>query len=207
MSLSIGTTDAKLCSAALILLGNSPINTLDGDDDVTTTCATIYPTVRKNVLSIHPWKATTAKRQLARDATDPISEWKYQYALPTDRAGIIKLQLFPTSDVGGVPIADYEIQGNRILTNETEVWADYQTAIAEVDFPAHIQQLMIYALAAELAEPLTDDSEKGDRWNVRAWGLPSEDGQGGYFRTARTIDSMGQPGPRLKRFSLVDVRY
>lgn len=207
MSLSIGTTDAKLCSAALVLLATKPITALTDESDRAKSCATLYPVIRNRLMAIYGWKFTKSKIQLNRDTTAPISEWTYAYGLPTDRMGEAILELFPTSNVGEAPISRYEIHGNRVLTEETEVWADYQHDVAESEFPPHFQQLLIYALASDLAEPVTDSQTKANYWRGIAFGRAVEEGMGGYFRQARRADSTGQPGPQLRGFSLVDVRF
>ena len=207
MSLSIGTTDAKLCSAALVLLGAKPITALSDESDRARSCATIYPTIRARLITIYGWKFTKAKIQLNRDTTAPISEWTYAYGLPVDRMGEAKLELFPTNGIDEAPISRYEIHGNRVLTEATEVWADYQHDVAESEFPPHFQSLLTYALAADLAQPIADSQTKANYWRGVAFGGLREEGMGGFYRQARRADSTGQPGQPLRNFSLVDVRF
>lgn len=206
MPLSISTTDVDLCTRALALLGLKGISSLSDGTDKADTCATLYRQVKLRVLTAHPWKFTLTFRQLARETAAPAMRWTYAYALPSDRLGAGHLRLYPTSDVGEHPVAEYEILGGKVYTDEAALWASYQQDQSEDNFPAHVQVLMGYALAAELAEPLTDDTSKAEKWDKEAWGNPGEQEDGGYFRTAKRIDSTGQPGARLSRFPLVDVR-
>ncbi len=203
--ISIGTTDVKICARALVNVGMSPIDNLDGDDDVTKTCNLIYPMVKKEILSIYPWWATKGKKQLGRVTSTPTNEYKYAFSIPS---GALSgpLAVYNSGDVGAMPVKEWDIQGNMILSDEPSLWGDFQFDIDESRFPPYIENLIIYALSARIAESLTDDSSKADKYDFITFGSPGEKRQGGYFETARTIDSRFRPTQSVSGFSLVDVR-
>lgn len=201
-----GNTDVDICARALVCIGLKPINSLAGDDDKVTTCRIIYPMVKEEVLSRYPWRFTMVKKQLGRLLETPIGEWKYAYQLPSDRLGG-PLAVFNTSDPDAIPVKHYDIYQDHLYTNEEKVWIDYQADQSEAKFPPYVRTLMIYVTAARLAEPLTDDGGKADKWDTMAYGSTAEKQQGGYFELAKNIDSRQRPSQQISGdFSLVDVR-
>jgi hypothetical protein len=52
---------------------------------------------------------------------------------------------------------------------------------------------MRYALAAELAMPLTEKPSVADYWQAQAFGTPAENRRGGQFRVAASADAKESP--------------
>lgn len=204
-SISIGTTDVKICARALVNIGMKPIDNLDGDDDVTRACDLLYPMVKKEILSAYPWNASKGKIQLGRLTDTPVNEFKYGFQLPSDRLSG-PLAIYDSGEEGASPVLEWDIQGDQILANYETLYGDFQFDIDESRFPPYVENLMIYALSARLAESLTDDSAKADKYDFIAFGTPGEKRWGGYFEVARQIDSKFRPTQSINNFSLVDVR-
>jgi hypothetical protein len=204
-SLSIGTTDVKICARALLNIGMQPIDNLNGDDNVTLTCSLAYPMIKKEILSAYPWWASKGKVQLGRLSAAPLNEYKYAFALPSNRISG-PLAIYNSGEVGAYPVKEWDIQGDQILTDYESLWGDFQFDIDESRLPPYIENLIIYALSARLADILTDDSSKADKYDFIAYGSPGEKRWGGYFEIARTIDSRYRPTQSIKGFDLVDVR-
>lgn len=204
-NISLGSTDVKICARALVNIGMSPIDTLDGDDDVTKACNLLYPMVKKEILSMYPWWATKGKKQLSRLTNTPTNEYQYGFSAPPERISG-PLAIYNSGDVGAMPIKEWDIQGDTILSNETSLWGDFQFDIDESRFPPYIENLIIYGCSARLAESLTDDSSKADKYDFITFGTPGEKRQGGYFEVARTIDSRYRPTQSINGFDLVNVR-
>jgi hypothetical protein len=97
--------------------------------------------------------------------------------------------------------------GDKLLTNEEQVYVDYQYAAQEFEMPVYFVQLLKYMLAWHFADPITDQTDKAQYWQSVAVGSPAENGRGGYMRVAMNIDGQGQPVQRIEDFSLIDVRY
>lgn len=205
-ALSIGTTDIRICSRALINIGMAPIQTLDGDDDVTLACALMYPMIKKEVLTMYPWNCTKTKKQLGRLTATPVNEYQYAFALPSGGRLSGPLAIYPSNSVGVKAVTDWDYQGENILANYDKLYGDFQFDIDESIFPGYIENLIIYILSARLAESLTDDSSKADKYDFIAFGNPGEKRFGGYFEVARGIDSRFRPSQALQNFSLIEVR-
>ncbi len=138
--------------------------------------------------------------------TAPTSVWRYAYQLPGDRLAGPRA-VYDSASPGAPVQKDWEIQGDQLLTNLEYVFIDYQYSIGEFAWPQYFVQLMKYMMAWHLAEPITEQQDKSLRWERKAVGDPSENGRGGYLRTAMQIDAQGQPTRAIDDFTLVAVRY
>lgn len=202
---ALGTTDIDLCSQGLVMIGLSPINAF-GDDDKSAACQTIYPMVKKEVLGRYPWRCTIKKRRLSRLSAPPNSEWKWAFQLPSDRMTGIRA-VFESPDVRARPMKEYDIYGDQLYANVDSIWCDYQADISESAFSPHVQVLISYVLAARLAKILTDDSTMASEYQALAYGTPAEKGMGGYFETAKNLDSQQRPSQEVSGdYSLINVR-
>jgi hypothetical protein len=149
----VATDAISLCSQALVLLGAGAIASFE-DGPAAATATQLYPGVRDTLLAKHPWKFATTTVQLARSATVP-DRWPYAFALPGEV--LVLRGLYPDDADGSAPVTDYERRGLDVLTRQDPLWAEYTYAAAEAVWPAYFATLMRYALAAELAIPVTDN--------------------------------------------------
>ena len=199
-------TDVEICSRATNRLGAKAIQSFTEGTDLATSCATIYPGLLESELSVYPWRFAMKKARLSRHVDTPANEWKYAYQLPTDRIGP-PFALF-NSDAGGAqPHKQFEIFSDKIFTNEELVIIDYPFKPAESAFPAYFTEFMVLAMAGELAMPVTDQVSTADFYRAKAYGTPSENGNGGQLGRARRANSAQQPPQRIEDFTLLDVRF
>ncbi|HEY7804096.1 MAG TPA: hypothetical protein VIC30_06640 [Orrella sp.] len=146
------------------------------------------------------------KVQLARLTETPVNEWKYLYQLPGDTLSGVKA-VFNSNSPGIRPISyGWEIIGNRLQTNEENIWVDYQFAPNESALPTYFVQLLKYAMAAEIAEAVTDQITKADYFERKAYGAPEQNRRGGYMRVAMNIDGASKSIEKIEDYSLISVR-
>lgn len=200
-----GDTGVSICADALILLGAEPISSFNDGTDESNSCDRLYPDTRDSTLVMYPWSFNTKKVQLARLLTAPNSVWKYAYQLPGDRLANPRA-VYESANPGASVQKDWEIQGDQLLTNLESVFIDYQYSAGEFAWPQYFVQLMKYMMAWHLAEPITEQQDKSLRWERKAVGDPSENGRGGFFRTATQIDAQGQPTRAIEDYTLIAVR-
>ena len=204
--MAAGDSALSVCSDALILLGAKPISSFTEGTDESSTCDRLYYDIRDQALMIYPWSFSFKKVQCARLVTTPVTEYKYEYQLPSDRLGSPRA-IYDANEVGSHPRNDYRIMGDKILTNYEEVWVDYQYYVTEPNMPVYFIQLLKYLLAWHICVPITDQVDKAQYWQGVAIGSPGENGRGGYMRQAMNIDGQGQPINAIQDFSLINVRY
>jgi hypothetical protein len=204
--MAAGDSALSVCSDSLLMLGAKPIASFTEGTDEASICDRLYPDIRDQALMMYPWSFSFKKVQCARLVTIPVTEYKYEYQLPSDRLGSPRA-VYDANEVGSPVRNDYRIMGDKVLTNYEEVWVDYQYSVTESSMPVFFVQLLKYLLAWHLSVPITDQTEKAQYWQGVATGSPSENGRGGYMRQAMNIDGQGQPINAINDFSLINVRY
>lgn len=204
--MAAGDTGVSICADALILLGAAPISSFNDGTDEANACDRLYSDVRDMTLSMYPWSFAYKKVKLARLVTTPVSEWTYEYQLPGDRLGNPRA-VFETANAYARPVKEWEIQGDKLITNYQEVYIDYPYQTPEYAMPQYFVQLLKYMMAWHLAYPITEQETKTGYWQGLAIGSPAENGRGGYFRQASNIDAQGQPPQVIEDYALVAVRY
>jgi hypothetical protein len=200
-----GDTDLKVCSDALLLLGAAPISSFNQGTTSANVCDRIYPDLKKSTLQSFPWSFSFKKAQLARTINTPVNQYKYEYQLPSDRLGTIR-RAYNSTAIGAGTFTEWNIQGDKLLTNQETVVIDYQYLPTEAEMPSYFIQLLKYMMSWHLADPITDQVSKAQQWQVVAVGTPRENGRGGYFRTAMVIDGQGNTTVAFEDFSLIAVR-
>lgn len=204
--MAAGDTDVSICSNALVLLGSSRLASFSDGTVAARLSEDLYPKIKELTQSMYPWSFTLAKVQLNRLVATPTSIWRYQYSLPADMLNGVPRRVFASGNVGASAIQNYEIQGDKLLTDETTIFVDYQVDVAEDKMPGYFVQLLIYQMAWHLAEPVTDQTTKADYWRGIALGTAADNYRGGYFRSAANIDSAGQSPTVIADYMLTAVR-
>lgn len=203
--MAAGDSGLSICSDALLMLGAKPISSFTEGTDEASICDRLYPDIRDQALMVYPWSFSFKKVQLARLVTVPTNEFKYEYQMPADRLGAPRA-VYASSAVGANITFDYRIMGSKLLSNEEQIYVDYQYYVPETEMPVWFVQLLKYMTAWHIASPITDQVEKAQYWQSVAVGSPGENGRGGYMRTAMNIDGQNQPTNSIKDFSLIAVR-
>jgi len=195
----------QLANEALRLLGEMSIASLDEGTDLAETVNLLQNPLIEHLLTCHPWRFTMEKAQLARLSDAPINEWRYMHARP---AGALLIRaIYPTAAVGAQPLREFEIFQDRIYSNNLDLWADYQVNRDPAAWPPYFRQLVRNALASEFAIPVGAATTAAEFYRVKAFGSPSEAGEGGLMRVAKRQDSMQQPPQAIRDFPLARARF
>jgi hypothetical protein len=200
-------TDVEICANALVRLGAQPIQSFSDGTDVATFCETIYNQKKKYLLSSYPWRFSMKYLQLSRDSAAPTAQWSYQYTMPADRIQSGMPAVYTSSDVGAGSIRSFEIIGNKLMTDETEIWVQYQYDVDESLWPEYFTELMIMVMKVELAQLVTDNTQLYQETKLEVYGTPSEGGFGGLVNITRNLDSRDNPTIYITDFTLVNARF
>lgn len=204
--MAAGDTKLSICSDALIMLGAAPLSSFAIGTDEAQVADRLYDDVRDTLLMQYAYSWSVQKVQLAQLASTPINEWKYTYALPGDILGNPKA-VFNTSSVGANTVRDFEVYNLGLYTNYESIWIDYQFRPEPAIFPPYFVRLLKMALAAEFAEPITDQIAKADYYHAKAYGTPSENMRGGLVRVSINIDGADRPAQQIQEFPISDIRF
>ena len=203
--MAAGDTGVSICSDALLLIGAKAISSFNDGTDESSVCDRLYPDIRDSTLVMYPWSFSMKKVQLAQLITTPTTVWRYEYQLPGDKLANPRA-VYNSPNPGSPVQKDWEIQGDKLLTNLTSVYIDYQFSVPEYAMPQYFVQLLKYMVAWHIAETITEQQDKSAKWQRVATGDISENGRGGYFRTAAQIDGQNNPVRIIEDYSLIAVR-
>ena len=201
----MAVTKYEICSRALNTIGFGSINSFTDDNQRAAICGDIWPTFTRYLLSIYPWYFIQKKAQLGQLVLEPVNEYEYYYQLPGDLLRINAL--YNSGEAPAYSIRDYQLIGNRVATNESSVWADYQEYIIAEGWPYWFVYFAIKALALEIAEHIPTDDTKMNRLQVRVWGSPNDNGRGGLYGATMNLDSKQRPAEPIRDFELISSRF
>jgi len=197
----VNQTKLSMCSAALVLCGEKPMNSLTDNRYGAAVCAALFDMVYENELQSNRWRFSCKKGQLSQLNVTPPNEWQYVYQLPTD-------MLIGTGFWGIGPDRAYEIYGNVMYTNMTSnpgpinqstpvLTLDYQFKPDPSTVPSYFSLLVTYALARDAIKPITESDTAMTAMTVK-------------YNRQRSIamfaDAQQRPNRQLQHNPFVQVR-
>lgn len=150
-------TPIDLCNNALAEIGHDrPVADLNGTTKESARCALFLPRARLDVLGSHPWSFST-RPQAATPVTLPAAlrmpAFPHAYARPPDA-----LRLTAT-DAEGLPVS-YRIDAHALHAEAPVTQLSPTCDDPDPDqWPAHVQEAVIAALALRLANPITGSAK------------------------------------------------
>lgn len=181
-------TDVSICSNALLLLGQKPINTLAESS----LAENLWPSVRETVQRSHPWNCCIRRRVLAPDVVAPEFDWSYRFLLPEDW-----LRTLQVGESGRE--MDYQSEGRYLLANETALRLRYVAANEDVaSWDTLLVNAATYGMAAALAYPVTSSASLAQVMEQKLQQA---------LREARTVDGQDDPPQTLGDFPLLAARF
>lgn len=182
----------QLISNALILIGDTPITSIDGGTRRETVARNLYDNIVENELTKHRWGFARRIAQMALTTETPIDysqRWRSIYQLPTDLLFLINV----------TPDNQYQIYGDKVYsTTAVELYADYIAKVPESEWPVYFSKMIEYALAMDFAASIRDSS------SARAEMAAAYVNQS---RMARFTDSQQHPTERIVSNPFTTVRY
>lgn len=197
------SSDVDVANAALVLLGESHLTTLDENTDRGRAIKRNYTLTLEEALRCHDWNFARMRANLARLTAVPEFGYSYMYQLPQDPLCLRVLQSNLSADEPweietyrqAAPVAEYRV----IVTDATAIEIRY---IAKITNPALWDSLFtdafVHELARRAAYPITRNATLVEtlRQETEA-----------RWRAARSVD--GQESRALRQFlsgSFTDVR-
>lgn len=202
----MSTTDIDVASQALGLCRGEPISSFEEGTNEADIASQYYLTFIKDIFSRYPWSFALKKRQLSRDSTDPVNEYKYSFVVPSEVMRIFAV--YRTGAVGAKPVTSgWDRVGNYIFTNDPELWAEYTVYKSESQWPGYFLQYAIHALATLIAVPYADDRDLRNDLHVLTYGKDTENERGGKFGVAASTDAQSKPAQEVQTPDLILARF
>ena len=202
------SSKVDIASQALGLIRAEAIDSFDDGSNEADICTLYYDDFIEDLLTRYPW-SFTLKKSLFNQTTAPLNEWRYSHIVPAE---CIRLHaVYTGSEVGASPLLNYDIQSEegsrRLYSNSKTIYGEYTTRVGEGSFPSYFVHFAIYAFAAMIALPITDDPELEQLMHRLAYGNPSEGEKGGKFAVATGMDMQQKPYDSNASDPFVQARF
>lgn len=167
-----------ICNYALQEIGGEIITSLNEGTPNARECSLRYDSVRRSLLSMHPWNFAMKRAALNTDVTAPLFNYNYSYTLPPDFLYLVMTQLeeqyqSPVTQLvnsalyvhdvtqnGGID--KYRIEGDKLLSYDSTVKIIYVADIEDTQlFSKTFVELLARLLSAKIAYRVTGN--KGER--------------------------------------------
>lgn len=143
-----------ICNKALSLLGQNSIVSLDDNSAEAYACRTHWKPLQEEILAGHPWNCVSNRFTLSRLVETPEFGYKYFYQLPV---GCLRIN-------ETVPSEEYEIRGNRVLTDAETFAIDCVVVTDNTDiYSPELCAGLAHLLASELCVPMTSSVSNASR--------------------------------------------
>jgi len=146
----MASTETAICNLALMRMGQSLIDDIDGTTALEEKCTLVFDQVRDELLKEGPekgWKFALKRATIAVDASSPNDEYDYRYKLPNDFIRMVKVH------EDGTELTDWRRNGEYIVTNQQDDEVDFHY-VSRVTvtglFPPHFTRVLALWLAYEL---------------------------------------------------------
>ena len=180
-------TDVKICSDALLLIGEGAIDSFDDEGDPAVVSAALYTGILENLLTKHRWRFATGKIQLSRLVAAPENDWTYAFQLPSDYLTMDRVH----------PRSLYEIFEDKLYSDQTELEIDYRFKPDESRFPPYFVMTLQYFLAAQFSLTVAED-----RVLMKEYMALAKD----ELITAKSTDSQAYPNTYIRSSPFTSVR-
>ncbi len=149
----------SIINKAVILNGGSPVSGDDGSDEWEIS-NTFYDDVYENLLRHMPW--TFAREYLTLNLTDEESPigYKYIYQIPNTVITVMDINSYNSFKLVGK---------NKLHTDDKDGVARCIVKVDENKLPADFVKALEYLLAAEIAIPLFEDSNRAKAYEDKAY--------------------------------------
>lgn len=184
-------TKIELISNALILIGDTPVSSLDGGTRREVVADSLYDGIVQNELTKHRWTFARKQAEITKQAGTPPDPngWASIYQLPADLLFLITV----------TPDSNYQVYGDKLYSNSSgELYADYIYNAPETEWPVYFCRVIEYALAMDFAASVRDSSAA--RGEMAAAYVNAS-------RMARFTDSQQAPVERVRSNPFANVRY
>lgn len=181
-------TKIRIISKALVLLGEKVCTSLSDPRYGVTVGAELFELYYEEEITSNPWRFATTKRALSRLVSTPQNQYRYAFQLPPDM--LVPDHVWPRTD--------YEIFGTELHTDQPSVDLTYRFKPNVSAWPAYFSMLMVYRLAKDMVNPVTEGSAAKVQIMEGKYNLQRSRSQ--------FADAQGRPAKPIQDNPFTDVR-
>ena len=194
----VSQTALSMLSAALVLCGEKPLNSLTDPRYGAQVGAALFDMVYESELTANRWRFSCKKGTLSQLNQTPLNEWQYVFQIPTDCLNVIGIW-------GVGPNHLYEIYGDTINTNivsspgtnPAALVLEYQFKPDPSDLPSIFSLLVTLALAQHMCKPITESDSARTK---------CEQAYNKQRNVAMSNDAQSRPNRPLQHRPFIQVR-
>lgn len=177
--------NVQICNAALVMVGDQPVATLDGDQVSQVVCSNLYPSVVADLLGRYRWRFASDLVQLQRLDFVPLAKWEGAYQVPVGAHTVHSVMIRDEA-------VDFDRFSQRIYCDagvDDVLVAEVSIIPPEEEWPPYFRTLVELQLAAVIAFPITEDSQKASLYEGKALR---------QFVSAKTLDAQARTARVLR---------
>lgn len=188
----MATSEVQICSNALLLIGDQPINSFTDGSDRAALASNLWNNARQAVLRAHPWNCAKEMVALAPESTAPAFDWSYQFLQPGDCLRVLFV------GEGGCA-EEYAIKGRRILAHVNPLYLTYIKDVTDVaSWDALLVEAMQRYMAFSMAYPITKSGTLRDSFYTEYTNL---------LKLAKSVDGQEEPAETMGDSPLITARF
>ena len=160
------TSQVDIANRALTKLGASRIISFGDDNKQSRAILSMFDIVRDAELRSHIWSFSVRRESLPALISTPSWGFQYEYQMPSDSLRLLMVNDIyngpSMEDYRNQPVADYSLEGNKILTNfAAPLKVRYISRVTDTtQWDSMFVEAFSCRLAMELAEDLTQSNTK-----------------------------------------------
>jgi hypothetical protein len=186
------TSSVSICSNALLILGDNPIDSFDENNDRTRLVSNLYESKRNKVLRMHPWNCNIKRVVLSPELEAPAFGWKYAFNLPGDWVRTLSVGELGNED-------EYAEESGQILMDSNVCRLRYGWLNdVEATWDSLLVDVMTHVMVAAISYAITKSTTK--------YGTDEEVVMR-MLKTARAVDGQAGTSETFGDFPLLSHRY
>lgn len=158
----------------------------------------VYDAVTGDILAKNRWSFTIRPAELARASASPAAGFAYAFLLPSDRIALPDAYYASKEDYPERPLKVFaHADGGFVCADPPRLWVEYRFAAKPDFWPADVQEMMVLALAAELALAIREDEKLRALLRRDVYGDEMAQGAGGQFGVCVMMDDQAKASKSL----------
>lgn len=181
-------------------LGEPPIDSIDGTDNIAVAVQAVWPAARQSVFRRHSFNELVRRAVLPPLPDAPVYGFNYAFKLPANLVTVLDVSTSKNFDVRAT---DYTVEGDRVLTDQSgDEDGLYLRYVADTDdvstFSPSLIECLSCFLGAQLIKPLRADVGERERL-IQEFEM--------HLANAKVMDSREGTGPDFYEDDWVLARH